>query len=102
MVFRAGVQNMLVRITNREHTDQTRIWVCTVCLGLFGRGLFRICWKGVQIYKGGFDLLILSDYFFFLILLKILHENEIILSQRGFPANHLNSSESATEAHSFF
>ena len=39
---------------------------------------------GVHIYKVGFDLLILPDYLLFSPdLLKIRHENEIILSQRG-------------------
>ena len=33
---------------------------------------------------GGVDLLIVPDYLFFLIFLKILHKNWIILSQRGF------------------
>ena len=46
------------------------------------RGGSRICWKGIQIYKGGFHLLILPDWYFFLIFLKILHENALILSRR--------------------
>ena len=33
--FSAGIHKMLVRITNREDL----IWVCTVCLCLFGRQL---------------------------------------------------------------
>ena len=40
----------------------------------------------------GFDSLILPDYLLFL--LKIIYENEIILSQRGFKRTH---SASATE-----
>ena len=40
---------------------------------------------GGSIYKRGFDLLILPDYLLiFPDFLKILHENEIIFSQRGF------------------
>ena len=30
---------MLVRIANREDPDQSLIWDCSVCLGLFGRQL---------------------------------------------------------------
>ena len=43
MVFRTGIHKMLVRKANREDPDQTTfedaslIWVCVVCLGLFGR-----------------------------------------------------------------
>ena len=37
MVIRAGINKLLVRIANREDPDQ--IWVCLVCLGLFGRQL---------------------------------------------------------------
>ena len=40
LVFRAGIQIMLVRIADREDPDQTASseagWVCIVCLGRFG------------------------------------------------------------------
>ena len=36
LAFRAGIHKKLVRIANREDTDQTLIWVCAVCLSLFG------------------------------------------------------------------
>ena len=42
LVFRAGIHKMLIRIANREDPDQrgsSLIWVCTVCLGLFGKQL---------------------------------------------------------------
>ena len=40
LVFRAGIQIMLVRIADREDPDQTASgWVCFVCLGRFGRQL---------------------------------------------------------------
>ena len=46
---------------------------------------------GGSYLQRGFDLLILPDYLLiFPNFLKILHENEIILSQRGVQANHLN------------
>ena len=42
--------------------------------------------RGVKIFIGGFDLLILPEYLFiFLILLKILHENELVLAHGGNP-----------------
>ena len=52
---------------------------------------------GVHIYNGGFNLFILPDYLlFFPDFLKTLHENEIIVSQRGVRVNHLNPSGFAT------
>ena len=41
--------------------------------------------SGFKFTEGEFDLLIVADYLlFFLVFLKILHENAIVLSQRGF------------------
>ena len=39
LVFSAGIHKMLIRIANREDSEQTLllIWVCAVCLDLFGR-----------------------------------------------------------------
>ena len=44
LVIRAGIYKMFLRIAHREDPDQTAslIWVCTVCLGLFGRFLFDL------------------------------------------------------------
>ena len=46
LVFRAGFQKMLARIANREDPEFLRsslIWVCSICLDLFGRQLlFKI------------------------------------------------------------
>ena len=42
LVIRAGIHKMLNKTANREDSNQTassEIWVCTVCLGLFGRQL---------------------------------------------------------------
>ena len=44
LVFRAEMNKMLVRIANREYSDQTAslsslMWVCTVCQDLSGRQL---------------------------------------------------------------
>ena len=41
LVIRAGIHKMLLRIANREDSDQTasEVWVCTVFLSLFGRQL---------------------------------------------------------------
>ena len=40
LVMKAGMHTMLVRIANREDPDRSSlIWVCTVCLGSFGRKL---------------------------------------------------------------
>ena len=47
LVIRAGIHKMLVRIANMEVPDKTTsleavlIWVCTVCLSLFGRQVNR-------------------------------------------------------------
>ena len=41
--IRVGIHKMLVRIANRKDPDQSLIWVCAVCLGLFGGQLvFKI------------------------------------------------------------
>ena len=46
---------------------------------------------GVTYLQRGVDLLILPDYLLiFPDFLKILHENEIVLSQGGVQGNHLN------------
>ena len=41
LFIRAGIHKMLVKIANREDPDSDccLIWVCPVCLGLFGRQL---------------------------------------------------------------
>ena len=39
LILRAGIHKMLIRIASKEDPDQSLIWVCTVCLGLFGRQL---------------------------------------------------------------
>ena len=47
--------------------------------------------SGFKFIEGENDLLIVADYLlFFLVFLKILHENVIVLSQRGFERTPLN------------
>ena len=60
-------------------------------LQLVLQGRIQDSLHGAQIYKGGFDLLILPDYLLtFPDFLKILHGNEINLSQREVRASHMS------------
>ena len=34
-LLRLGIHKMFIRIGSREEPDQSLIWVCAVCLGLF-------------------------------------------------------------------
>ena len=62
LVARDIIHKMLVRVANREDPDQTSlIWVCTVCLGLFGRQLkFKILEH--LPYEPAHEILILIAY----------------------------------------
>ena len=35
LIIRTEIHKVFVRIANREDPDQSLIWVCAVCLGLF-------------------------------------------------------------------